>query len=218
MRRDPEQVAAAAAGEPDVERMERAVAEFLRAAGFPDEAEGAAPARTAKAWAEHLLSGYATDPVEVLHPTWPDRGGQLISVTGISFVSVCAHHLLPFFGRAHVAYLPGEQLTGLSRIEEMVYSLSRRLQLQERLGEEIAETLVRGVEARGAACALEAEHLCVFARGRRQRGTMTRTLAFAGELADDPAWQDRCLAWLTPALGQPGATRGVTESARDTDE
>lgn len=191
--------------EPDPAAMARALADFLAAAGLPEAAAGKAPERTAEAWADQLLDGYARDPVEVLRPTWPDRGGKLVSVTGIPFVSVCAHHLLPFFGMAHVAYLPGGQLTGLSRIEEMVRCLSRRLQLQERLGEEVAAALVEGTGARGAVCVLEAEHLCVFARGRRQRGPVTRTLAFAGELASDQTWQDRCLRWLAPALGARGA-------------
>ncbi len=176
--------------------MERAWAEFLAAAGLLEAAAGEAPARAAEAWMESLLSGYDCDPVALLQPTWPERSGSIIAVSGIPFVSVCAHHLLPFFGQAHVAYLPAEELTGLSRIEEMVGCLSRRLQLQERLGEEIVEALTRGVRARGAACVLEAEHLCVFARGRRQRGTVTRSVAFTGAFRDDHQLQDRCLRLL----------------------
>lgn len=176
--------------------MERAFAEFLAAAGLPQEAAGGAPERAAEAWIDSLLSGYRRDPVELLRPTWPERSGSIIAVSAIPFVSVCAHHLLPFFGLAHVAYLPREELTGLSRIEEMVACLSRRLQLQEKLGEEIVEALMKGVCARGAACVLEAEHLCVFARGRRQRGTVTRSVAFAGAFRDDHQLQDRCLRLL----------------------
>ena len=179
----------------DAAAMTRALEAFLHAAGLPADAEGEAPERTAIAWREHLLSGYATDPSEVLGAAWPDRAGELVTLTRIPFVSVCAHHLLPFFGRAHVAYLPGGKLTGLSRIEDLVHCLSRRLQVQERLGEEIAEALHSGVEARGTACVLEAEHLCVFARGKA-RGTLTRTFAFTGALADDASLQDRCLGWL----------------------
>lgn len=180
---------------PDAGEMARALSAFLAAAGLPEAAAGEAPERTATAWRDHLLVGYSLDPVEVIRPAWPDRAGQLVTLTRIPFVSVCAHHLLPFFGRAHVAYLPGGKLTGLSRIEDLVHCLSRRLQVQERLGEEIAEALHQGVEARGTACVLEAEHLCVFARGKA-RGTLTRTFAFTGELADDGALQDRCLSWL----------------------
>ncbi len=198
----------------DREGMRTAVAHFLVAAGLPEDAAGEAPDNTAAAWINDLLSGYATDPGSVLEPTWPERSGEIITVTSIPFVSVCAHHLLPFFGQAHVAYLPDERLTGLSRIEELVRCLSRRLQMQERLGEQIAEELMTGVAASGAACVLEAEHLCVFARGRRQRGSVTRTAAFAGSLATDQRLQDHCLAWLRPASptkrdqdGPPAAAR-----------
>lgn len=188
-------------GHPDRAAMEKALGDFLRAAGLPRAAEGTAPAKTASAWADHLLEGYERDPGGLLEPTWPDRAGQLVSITGIPFVSVCEHHLLPFFGHVHVVYLPDGRLTGLSRVEEMVQALARRLQLQERLGEQIAGTLAETVGAQGVGCAIEAEHLCVFARGKRQRGTVTRTLAWAGRFVDDVDWQDRCLRWLTPALG-----------------
>lgn len=196
------------ASDADVPAMERALAAFLRAAGLAEAAQGEAPAKTAAAWAGSLIDGYGRDPAELLRPTWPDRAGQLVSITGIPFVSVCEHHLLPFFGHVHVVYLPGGRLTGLSRVEEMVHALAHRLQLQERLGEQIVSTLQETLEARGAGCAIEAEHLCVFARGKRQRGTVTRTLAWAGEFGDDAAWQDRCLRWLTPAFAG-----GAVESA-----
>jgi GTP cyclohydrolase I len=175
--------------------MAAALRDFLRAAGLDAAADGEAPGRTADAWCEHLLAGYGVDPGEVLEPVWADRGGQLITLTQIPFVSMCAHHLLPFFGRAHVAYLPDGRLTGLSKIEELVRGLSRRLQVQERLGVEIADALQEGVGARGAACILEAEHLCVFGRGSA-RGTLTRTFAFTGELASNAGLQDRCMSWL----------------------
>jgi len=194
----------------DAAAMTDALAGFLEAAGLREDAAGEAPERTALAWRDHLLAGYALDPVAVLQPAWPDRAGQLVTLSRVPFVSVCAHHLLPFFGRAHVAYLPGGKLTGLSRIEDLVHCLSRRLQVQERLGEEIAEALCEGVEARGAACVLEAEHLCVFARGKA-RGTITRTFAFTGELAEDGTLQDRCLAWLladTPGGRHAGGYTG----------
>lgn len=193
-------------GVADREAMRRAMADFLRAAGLPEAAAGEAPERSTEAWIESLLSGYRDDPVALLQPTWPERSGDLVAVSGIPFVSVCAHHLLPFFGRAWVVYLPADDLTGLSRIEEMVRCLSRRLQLQEKLGEEIADALMRGAGARGAGCVLEAEHLCVFARGKRQRGTLTRSVAFSGELRDNSELQQRCLMLMgSPATGDPAA-------------
>ena len=173
-----------------------ALADFLSAAGHPELAAGQAPRLAATAWADELLTGYTTDPVSTLLPAWDDHAGELVCVTEIAFVSGCAHHMLPFFGRAHVGYLPGTQLTGLSRIEELVRCLSRRWQLQERLGEEIVETIMAAIDARGAACVIEAEHLCAFARGNRQRGAVTRTFAFRGALHEDRQLQERCLRWF----------------------
>ncbi|MFW6198220.1 MAG: GTP cyclohydrolase I [Acidobacteriota bacterium] len=180
----------------DFEGVRAAMEALLRSAGLDEAADGNAPDKAASAWSDHLLVGYGSDPVEVLRPTWPDRSGHMVTVRGIPFVSVCAHHLLPFFGKAYVAYLPDTQLTGLSRIEKMIHCLSRRLQLQERLGEEIADALVEATGARGVACVLEAEHMCVFARGQRQRGTDTQTFCFRGELERDPTLQERSLRWL----------------------
>ncbi len=202
---------------PGVDRlaMRRAMAAFLDAAGLPEAARGEAPERATEAWVDSLLSGYRDDPVELLRPTWPERSGDLVAVSGIPFVSVCAHHLLPFFGRAWVAYVPDQELTGLSRIEEMVRCLSRRLQLQEKLGEEIAEALMCGVGARGAACVLEAEHLCVFARGKRQRGTLTRSVAFLGELLNDAELQQRCLMLMDPPGVEPTVQRQAHEEPQE---
>jgi len=181
---------------PDRGAMKVAMTQFLAAAGHADAAASDAPARSAEAWADELLSGYQTDPATILECTFDELDGDLVTLSSIPFVSVCSHHVLPFFGQAHVAYLPGERLLGLGRMEELVYCLSRRLQLQERLGQEIAAHLADGVGARGAACVLEAEHLCVFARGKRQRGPVARTTAFAGDLRDDRDFRQQCLALL----------------------
>ncbi len=181
---------------PDREAMQVAMAQFLAAAGLADIAASDAAARSAEAWADALLGGYQTDPATILESTFDEVDGDLVTLSSIPFVSVCSHHLLPFFGQAHVAYLPGERLLGLGRIEELVHCLSRRLQLQERLGQEIVTHLVEDIGARGAACVLEAEHLCVFARGKRQRGPVARTTAFAGDLRDDPDFRQQCVALL----------------------
>ena len=181
---------------PDREAMQIAMTRFLAAAGLADIADSGAAERSAEAWADSLLGGYRTDPTAILEGTFDEVDGDLVTLSSIPFVSVCSHHLLPFFGQAHVAYLPGERLLGLGRIEELVYCLSRRLQLQERLGHEIATHLADELGALGAACVLEAEHLCVFARGKRQRGPIARTTAFAGDLRDDQHFRQQCLALL----------------------
>lgn len=189
---------------PDRDAMQVAMAQFLTAAGLADVAASDAAARSAEAWADALLVGYQTEPATVLECTFDEVDGDLVTLSSIPFVSVCSHHLLPFFGQAHVAYLPGERLLGLGRIEDLVHCLSRRLQLQERLGQEIVRHLADQLGARGVACVLEAEHLCVFARGKRQRGPIARTTAFAGDLRDDRAFRQQCLALLG------GFTTGTT--------
>ena len=197
---------------PDREAMQVAMARFLAAAGLADVAAIDAAERSAEAWADGLLGGYQTDPATILECTFDEVDGDLVTLSSIPFVSVCSHHLLPFFGQAHVAYLPGERLLGLGRIEELVNCLSRRLQLQERLGAEIATNLADELGARGAACVLEAEHLCVFARGKRQRGPIARTTAFAGDLRDDRDFRQQCLALLG---GFAADTTGTEEQGND---
>lgn len=179
--------------EPDREAMARAVADFLRAAGLTEAASGDAPARTARAWAEELLSGYQRDPLEVLENTWPDQTGDIVSLCGVPFVSVCAHHLLPFYGTACLAYLPAGRLTGLSRLANLVETLSRRLQVQERLTEEVADALMEGLSPRGAAVLVEATHDCVGARNLQHRDATVQTAAYRGDFMDDAALQDRFL-------------------------
>ncbi len=181
------------AGKMDVAAMRKALAEFLRAAGLPEAAEGDAPGKAAEAWAGQLLSGYGRDPVETLGATWPDDSSEMVVVTDISFVSVCAHHLLPFYGVAHVAYLPGGRLAGLSRLTSLVDCLARRLQIQEQLTEQVCEALMKGAGARGAACLVLAAHDCVGARKLEHRGARVQTLAYRGEFTDDPALRNEFL-------------------------
>ena len=192
--RDP---SSAAGTEVDLAAMTSATAAFLRGAGLDVAAEGNTAERTARAWAEHLVAGYGKDPVEVLKPTWPDRSGEIVTMRRVPFVSVCAHHLLPFFGEAHLAYLPDGRLTGLSRLEELVYCLTRRLQVQERLTEEIVAALDEALGAHGSACAIEAEHLCVFARGK-PRGAFVQTVSFRGAFESDRELQERFLRLVRP--------------------
>ena len=191
---EPEDTAlVSAAGKMDVAAMREALAEFLRAAGLPEAAEGDAPGKAAEAWAGQLLSGYGRDPVETLGETWPDDSSEMVTVTNIPFVSVCAHHLLPFYGLAHVAYLPGGRLAGLSRLTSLVDCLARRLQIQEQLSEQVCEALMEGAGARGAACLVLASHDCVGARKLEHRGVQVQTLAYRGEFADDPVLRNEFL-------------------------
>ncbi len=191
---EPEDTAlVSAAGKMDVAAMRKALADFLRAAGLPEAAEGEAPGKAAEAWAGQLLSGYSRDPVETLGEIWPDDSSEMVIVGDVPFVSVCAHHLLPFYGLAHVAYHPGGRLAGLSRLTSLVDCLARRLQIQEQLGEQVCEALMEGAGARGTACLLLASHDCIGARKLEHRGARVQTLAYRGEFADDPVLRNEFL-------------------------
>ncbi len=168
--------------------VERAVTELLRALGLSAEAEpelAQTPARVAELYRE-AFSGL--DPAN--HPdlaTFPHAGqGELVVIRDLEFHSLCVHHMVPFFGRALVAYLPGETLVGISAAARLLEFYSRRPQLQERLGQQIADHLDGLIKPRGVAVVLEARHLCMEMRGVRKRGDV-ETRAVRGELAD-PRW------------------------------
>jgi GTP cyclohydrolase I len=151
--------------------------------GAPDLA--GTPRRVAEAWLEDLLDGYGQDPEAILREAMPARGGDLVAVTGIDFHSMCPHHLLPSRGVAHVAYLPGGRVVGFGQIVKLVDALAHRLVLEEDLARQIAEALVEHVGARGAACVLEAEQLCMTVRGERRVRARAHAEAWAGALAKD---------------------------------
>ncbi len=170
--------------------VERAIADLIRALGLdvalePELAQ--TPARVADLYRE-ALSGL--DPAN--HPdlaTFPHAGqGDLVIVRDLPFHSLCVHHFVPFFGRALVAYLPGDTLVGISAAARLVEHYSRRPQLQERLGQQVADHLDHLIHPRGVAVVLEARHLCMEMRGIRKRGTV-ETRAVRGELAD-PRWAE----------------------------
>jgi GTP cyclohydrolase I len=173
----------------DVSGMERAVRAFLDALGerFEGDDLERTPSRVARAWCEDLVSGYAVDPVADLTwtPVAPD-GGPVI-VRRIRFTSVCVHHLLPFFGYAHVAYLPNVRLAGLSKIGRVVDAHARRLQTQERLSEAVVTSLEAALEPRGVLALLEAEHTCMTCRGVRKEAGRMVTLASSGIYRQDAA-------------------------------
>jgi GTP cyclohydrolase I len=168
----------------DLDAAERAVADLLRALGTDLDEEGVrdTPRRVAKAYAE-LLS-----PRPFRLTTFPNDGGydDLVMARSIPFHSLCQHHLLPFVGVAHVGYLPGERILGLSKLARVVELFARGLQVQERLTVQITDWLDSNVRPRGVGVVLEAEHLCMALRGVRSLGTRTVTSAVRGVLRDDP--------------------------------
>ena len=170
------------------------------------------PRRVAEAYSE-FFSGVGVDPSHLLAETFPlepDAGAlapQPVLVRGISFRSMCEHHLLPFLGTAHIAYVPSNRLIGLGRLPAIVDIIASRPQLQERLGEQIAETIAEGLDARGVLVVLEASHGCVTMRGSRQAASSTVTIAARGSLAEPAARAE--ILMLIGAIQLPSAESGT---------
>jgi GTP cyclohydrolase I len=168
----------------DGSRAERAVADLLDALGVDRHTEALrdTPHRVAAAFAELL------QPVPFRATTFPNDGGydELVIVSDIAFSSLCEHHLLPFFGVAHVCYLPGERIVGLSKLPRVVEGRARRPQVQERLTGEIADAIERALAPKGIGVVLEATHMCMSLRGVRQPGALTTTSALRGKVREDP--------------------------------
>ncbi|MEU5634281.1 GTP cyclohydrolase I FolE [Streptomyces rishiriensis] len=174
-------------GEFDEKRAENAVRELLLAVGEDPEREGLreTPARVARAYRE-LLAGLTQTPEEVLTTTFDLGHDEMVLVKDIEIVSLCEHHMLPFHGVAHVGYIPAEsgKITGLSKLARLVEVFARRLQVQERLTTQVADSLMRILEARGVIVVIEAEHMCMSVRGIRKPGAKTTTSAVRGQLRD----------------------------------
>jgi GTP cyclohydrolase I len=169
----------------DHARIEAAVREILIAVGEDPDRDGLrdTPARVARAYAE-MFSGLAQEPSHVLTTTFDVDHSELILVKDIEMYSVCEHHLVPFHGRAHVGYIPGEdgRVTGLSKIARLVDVFARRPQVQERLTTQIADALDEQLSPQGVIVVIEAEHLCMSMRGVRRPGSRTITSAVRGQL------------------------------------
>jgi GTP cyclohydrolase I len=167
----------------DLASAERASRDLLLALGADLEDEGVrdTPIRMARAYAE-LLTPKGFEPT-----TFPNDAGydELVVATHIEFHSLCMHHLLPFYGVAHVAYLPGERILGLSKLARIVDYFARDLQVQERLTKQVADWLQDNLSPRGVGVVFEAEHLCMSLRGVQKPGTKTITSALHGTLRDD---------------------------------
>jgi GTP cyclohydrolase I len=165
----------------DLGRIEKAVREILIAIGEDPDRDGLqrTPARVARAYAE-LFAGLRVEPADVLTTTFEADHEELVLVRDIEVQSMCEHHLLPFIGKAHVAYLPSGKVVGLSKIARVVEVLSRRPQVQERMTQTLADLFVRELQPRGVAVILEATHTCMTIRGIHKPGSVTTTSAMRG--------------------------------------
>jgi GTP cyclohydrolase I len=186
-------------GPVDLDRVERAVRELLDAVGEDVDRDGLAstPARVARLYAE-VLSGMHEDPSAHLTVTFEVAHDEMVMVRDIPFASLCEHHLVPFSGRAHVAYIPGAdgRVTGLSKLARLVDGYARRLQVQERMTTQIAEALVKALDPWGVLVVIEAEHLCMAIRGVKKPGTVTVTSAVRGGFKDDPRARAEAMAFI----------------------
>jgi len=172
----------------DLDRIEAAVAEILVALGEDPSRDGLqeTPARVARMYAE-VCSGLHEDPADHLIRTFDLEHDEMVMVRDIPVYSLCEHHLLPFFGVAHVAYIPqkGGMITGLSKLARLVDGFSRRLQIQERLTSQVASAIQHTLEPQGTLVVIEAEHLCMSMRGVQKPGTVTVTSAVHGVFRDE---------------------------------
>lgn len=187
----------------DIAHIEYATLRLLRSIGENIDREGLldTPKRVAKAWAE-WTSGYSQDPAEILR-TFKDGGesyNSLVLVRDIQFYSLCEHHLAPFFGRAHVGYIPNGRIVGLSKLSRVVDCFARRLQVQERLTEQVADALSKALSPKGVGVVIEARHLCMESRGICKPGSITVTSALRGVLMDEP---DTRAEFLSLCRSQP---------------
>ena len=182
----------------DRPRVEKAVAEILAAIGENPQREGLkeTPRRVADAYAA-LFGGLAEDPAEHLSVGFSEEEyHELVLVRDIPLYSICEHHLIPFYGKAHVGYLPEGKVTGLSKLARVVEGYARRPQLQERLTGQIADALYEGLGSRGSVVVVECEHLCMTMRGVQKPGSVTVTSGVRGVYAEDAARRSEALALI----------------------
>ena len=188
---------------PSRKEAEAAVRALLRWIGEDPDRPGlrGTPGRVTRAY-EEWFGGYGRDPAELLRTTFDETGGydEVVLLRDVGFVSHCEHHLAPIVGRAHVAYLPDRRVVGLSKLARVVDVFARRLQIQERMTAEIADTIQEVLEPRGAAVVIEAVHQCVTTRGVGKPGSLMVTSRLTGVFRDDPSVKREFLS----LIGRPG--------------
>jgi GTP cyclohydrolase I len=189
----------------DQPRIERAITEILLAIGEDPERDGLrdTPARVARAYAEQF-AGLGQKPESVLTTVFDAGHDEMVLVRDIDVYATCEHHLIPFFGVAHVGYIPNEkgQLTGLSKLARLVDLYARRPQVQERMTSQIADGLMSVLEPSGVIVVIEAEHLCMAMRGVRKRGAKTVTSAVRGSFRDSDGTRAEAMSLLLGRLGR----------------
>lgn len=178
-------------------RIEAAVREILLAIGEDPNREGLqeTPARVARMYSE-LFSGLHAEPRHLLQKTFTQKYDEMVLVRDIEFASTCEHHLLPFLGKAHIAYLPAGRIVGLSKLPRVVEALAHRPQVQERMTEELADLLMEELKPRGVGVIMEATHTCMTIRGVRKPGGVCTTSAMRGTFRENQATRNELMALI----------------------
>ncbi|MEE0511139.1 MAG: GTP cyclohydrolase I FolE [Peptococcaceae bacterium] len=181
----------------NIEKTEKAIRDLLIAIGEDPDRPGLVetPKRCAKMYAE-LLSGMDHDAEEHLSKQFDVPHSEFLLEKDIPFYSLCEHHLLPFYGKAHIAYLPNDRVVGLSKLARTVEVYARRLQLQEQMTTQIADDIMTYLDARGVMVVIEAEHLCMTMRGVKKPGAKTATIACRGEFESNAELKQTCLSMI----------------------
>ena len=183
--------------EVDIPKLKDAVRLILEAIGEDPDREGLkeTPRRVAHMY-EEMFAGLRLDPSRHLKVTFPEHYDEMVLIRDIGFTSMCEHHLLPFYGKAHVAYIPNGKVTGLSKIARVVEEVSRKPQVQERMTQTIAELVCEHLQCSGAAVVISAEHSCMSIRGIRKPGAKTITSALMGEFKNNLATRQEFMALI----------------------
>ena len=181
----------------DTQKIEQAITMLLEAVGEDPSREGLkeTPARVARMYQE-LLGGMDKDGKEHLSKVFSAPDSEIVVEKNIEFYSLCEHHLLPFFGNVHIAYIPNGKVVGLSKMGRLVEVYARRLQIQERMTGQIADELEKALDAKGVLVVIEAEHLCMTMRGIKKRGARTVSYASRGVFREDPQKKQEALALM----------------------
>jgi GTP cyclohydrolase IA len=194
------------AGQVDIPRIERAIREVLIAVGENPDREGLlkTPNRVARAYAE-IFSGLREKPNLHLQTVFTETYDEVVLLRDIPFHSMCEHHLLPFTGRAHVAYLPDGKVVGLSKLARLVEGYARRPQVQERLTTQVADALMQQLKPMGAACVIEAVHTCMTIRGAKKTGSVMVTSALRGIFKENSSSRHEILSLMYGNTSPPKA-------------
>ena len=185
-------------------KMEELVKGLLEEIGEDSDREGLlqTPHRVAKAL-QFLTQGYGQDVHEVLNgAVFKEKYNEMVIVKNIDFFSMCEHHMLPFYGKAHVAYIPNGQILGLSKIPRIVEVFSRRLQVQERMTQQIADTLYEALSPDGVGVVIEARHMCMIMRGVEKQNSLATTSAMLGSFRDDVKTRQEFLTLINSNLAR----------------